>query len=272
MMEEPKTKETATSGSEPENKEINNGAAPAETDVELDENGKPLPFNEHPKWKSARLAEKKLQEIFKSNDLENLDDLIELVESGKAIKGKIGDVELLDEIIEKALTLEKYEVYWKEQEELKKKNDETPEQTIRRLEQEIEKRDKTLKQVEEGSKEIKEAREAIKFYESEVSDLVKGIETISKEQRPFLLEFFGVDNLSNEIDITDRKAIKSLVSNGTKKFEALKQQIIKDYVAGKEAMPRMSSATVGGEPGKPKIMMKDARKALRESLMNSFKG
>ncbi len=263
MGEEPGTKGTATSGSEPEDKGAGSGVSPAGTDVELDEDGKPLPFNQHPKWKSARLAEKKLNEILEANDLSDLDDLVELVNSGKAVKGKVGDVSVLDEIIEKALTLEKYEAYWEEQEALKRKQSENPEDTIKRLEQELKERDKKDRQIEEGTKEVREAKEAIKFYETEISDLLDGIENISKEQRLFVLEFFGVNNLSNEIDITDRKAIKGLVSGGIKKFEALKQQIIKDYLAGKEAVPRMGSAATGGETEK-RINLKDARKALRE--------
>lgn len=264
MGEEPETKGTATSGSEPETKGASSGVPPAGTDVELDENGKPLPFNEHPKWKSARLAEKKLNEILEANDLSDLDDLLELVESGKAVKGKVGDMNILDEIIEKALTLEKYEQYWTEQEVLKRKQGETPEDTIKRLEQELKEKDKKVKQIEEGTREAKEAKEAIKFYESEVSDLINDVENISKEQRPFVLEFLGINNLSNEIDITDRKAIKSLVSGGVRKFETFKQQVIKDYLAGKEAVPKMSSAAIGGEPEKPRIKLKDARKALSE--------
>lgn len=263
-MTEPEVKETAASGSEPENKGANDGVPPAETDVELGEDGKPLPFDQHPKWKSARLAEKKINEILQNNGLKDLDDLIELVDSGKTVKGKVGDIELLDEIIAKALTLEKYEAYWKEQEELKKKEDEDPEQTIKRLEQELKERDKKVKQIEEGNKEVREAKKAIKFYETEVNDMINDMENISKDQRSFVMEFLGVNNLSNEIDITDRKAIKGLVSGGVRKFEALKQQIIKDYIAGKEAVPKMGSAATGGEPDKPKVMLKDARKALRE--------
>jgi len=268
-MPDPETKGTAVSGSEPEDKGASSGIPPAGTDVELDENGKPLPFDQHPKWKSARMAEKKLQQILEANDLSDIDDLVELVNSGKIVKGKLGDLELLDEIIEKALTLEKYEAYWNEQENLKRKQGENPEDTIKRLEQELKEKDRKVKQIEESDEEIKQAKEAIKFYETEVSDLLGNVDNISKDQMPFLKEFLGIDNLSNEIDITDRRAIKGLVAGGIRKFEALKQQIIKDYRDGKETIPKIGSAGTGAEPEKPKIMLKDARKALREAFGGS---
>lgn len=254
---------TAISGSAPEGIE-DKGAIDGAPLAELDIDGKPLPFDQHPKWKSARLAEKKLTEILNANDLTDIEELVELVESGRKVKGRLADVDALDDIIQKALTLERYETYWNEQDELKKREDEDPNDTIKRLEQRLKDKDKTIEQTEKEKQDINEAKHAIKFYESEVGDIVKEIETISKDQRPFILEFFGINNPSNEIDITDKKAIKRIVSDGVKKLETFKQQIIKDYLSGKEAIPRISSASVGGEPGKPKVMMKDARKALSE--------
>lgn len=259
--------ETAVSGSEPEVKgQAADSPSVKDASVDSSTTDEKLPFDQHPKWKSARLAEKKLNEILEANDLTDIEDLVELVESGKKVKGKLTDVNALDNIIEKAMTLEKYEQYWAEQEERKRRTEEDPEDTIKRLERELKDKEKVLEKTEKEKKEIQEAKNAIRFYESEVSDMIKEVENISKDQRPFVLEFMGVNNPANEIDITDKRAIKRLVSDGIKKLETYDQQVIKNYLAGKTAVPKMGSATTGGEPEKPRVMLKDARKALRETF------
>ena len=61
---------TATAGAEP--------AKDAKTDSSTEE--KPAPFDKDPRWKSARTAEKKLNDLLKANGIEDPDDLVDLIE------------------------------------------------------------------------------------------------------------------------------------------------------------------------------------------------
>ncbi|MFA5377331.1 MAG: hypothetical protein WC455_16390 [Dehalococcoidia bacterium] len=247
-------------------------SADSSPEVVMDKDGKPLPWDQQPKWKAARQAEKKLSELLKANDLVDADDLLDLVKHGKAIKGKLADLNSIDDILAKATRLEKYEAYWKEQEEKKRREVEDPDQTIARLESELKRKNKDDRDKEEKRKEAERAKQAISGYESEVSALVSETD-IPKEQQGFILEFFGVGNPANDIDITDRKAIKRLIADGIKKKEAYDQAIIQAYIKGKDGIPKVgSSDTAAPSENKPKIMLKDARKMFAETMRQKLGG
>jgi hypothetical protein len=237
-----------------------------------------VPWNKDPRFqkfleekKGLTAASEKLQSILKANNLDDADDLMELVQSGKAVKGKL-DVNQLDGLIEKATKLDKYEAYWKDQEEKKRRETEEPDQTIARLEKALKIKDQTDRQKEEQRQQSERAKEAIGSYEREVSNLIKEME-IPKDQQGFTLEFFGVGNPANDIDITDRKAIKKLITEGLKKKESYDQAVIKNYLAGKGEIPKLaSSAGAATEEKKPKIMLKDARRIFLETMQKASGG
>lgn len=252
---EPTNTDTAKAGSEP----VQDAKSESSTD-------KPAPFDSDPRWKSARLAEKKLQEILKANDLDDPDDLIDLVQSGKTVKGKLQDPNQIDDLISKAQKLEQYEAYWKDQEERKKREMEDPEQTIARLEQKLKAKTIEDQRKQNQQAQAENAKRAIQSYEREVVNLIKDMD-IPKEHQPFINEFFGVGNPANEIDITDRKAIRKLVADGIKKKEAYDQEVIKAYLKGKGEIPKVSSSSSApANENKPKIMLKDARKMFTEQM------
>jgi len=241
-------------------------------EVVVDDKGKPLPYDQQPKWKAARAAEKKLNDLLKANDLEDPDDLLDLVQRGKMVKGKLADLNQLDALIEKSARLDKYEAYWQEQEELQKRQTEDPEETIKRLEAKEKLREaaETRKRAEEQY--VENTKKAVSAYEAEVTNLIREIE-VPKEQCEFVAEFFGVGNPCNDIDITDRKAIKKLVADGIKKKEAYDQAVIKAYLESKKGIPAVTStAGASAEVGKPKIMLKDARKIFLETMQKNALG
>jgi hypothetical protein len=243
-------------------------AETAGKDAKADSSTESVPWDKDPRWKSARTAEKKLKDLLKANDLEDADDLVDLVQKGKAVKGKLADLNQLDEIIEKAAKLDKYESYWREQEEQKRRNVETPDDTIKRLENQLKGRELAEGRKREQARQVENTKRAITAYESEVGNLVHELE-IPKEQHSFMLELFGVNNPCNDIDITDRKAIKRLVSEGVKKKEAYDQAVIKAYLDTKRETPRVAAtAGSGADEKKPKMMLKDARKVFLERMQN----
>jgi hypothetical protein len=268
---------TVVAGAEPADTTVKAGAEPVK-DAKSDSSTENVPWNKDPRFqdfmkekKSLTAANEKLQAILKANDLDDPDDLMELVQSGKAVKGRV-DVNQLDEMIQKAMKLDKYEAYWKDQEERKRREVEDPDQTIARLEKALKTKDQTDRYNAEQRQQAERAKQAINSYEREVSNLIKEME-IPKEQQGFTLEFFGVGNPANDIDITDRKAIKKLITEGLKKKESYDQAIIKNYLAGKTEIPKLaSSAGAATEEKKPKIMLKDARKIFLETMQKASGG
>jgi hypothetical protein len=237
-------------------------------DAKSDSSTENVPFDKDPRWKSARIAEKKLQELLKVNELDDPDELVDLVKSGKLVKGKVTDLNQIDGLIAKAQKLDKYEAYWREQEEQKRRQDEDPEQTIKRLERELKGREAAENRKRAEADHVENTKKAITAYEKEVENLIRETE-VPKEQKDFMLEFFGVNNPCNDIDITDRKAIKKLVADGVKKKEAYDQAVIKAYLNSKKDIPKVTTTAGASVDGtKPKIMLKDARKMFLERMQN----
>lgn len=232
------------------------------TSPDPQDGGKSLPYDKDPKWIAARAAEKALGDVLKANDLDDIEDLKILLESGKKVHGKIANLDDIDTLIAEAEELKGYKAYWKEQEELKKRSDETAEQTIERLEKEK----KALETKHIQIAQAEDSKKAVDRYYKSVETLVdETLDDLPKDQRAFVLEFFGVGNPFTDIDIEDRRAVARMVKSGVKKLDAFKQQIIKDYIDGKDKIPPVSSS---GEPAvqvPEKIKLRDARKIMRES-------
>lgn len=240
-------------------------------ETELDENGKPLPFDQHPKWKSARQAEKKLQQIMSDNEVDSLEELTELIASGRKVTGKISDLENIDELITKAQKLDEWVDYYNRQAELAREQEETPEETADRLRRENAELKSRQRQQAEQKRLERENEMALNGYLKSVKEAVEDTFTdLPKEQRAFVAEFFGVDNPFTVIDIADKKAVRKMVGDGSKKIktfiEGVRTQAVKDYIAGKMKIPHTTSTGEGSGPLPEKINLKTARAFLRESF------
>ena len=275
MADEDKTQGTAKPGSEPGKDGKESGAGPDKQGTEAKQAAgssaageEKLPFDQHPKWKAARAAEKALQDLMEANSLDSVDELVELVESGKTTKGKLGQVSesKLEELMTKAATLEKYEAYWRDQEEKNRRQTEDPEQTIKRLE--AEKRALMAKKDEEKER-AKLAEETKKIWDSfdrEVETLVDAVEDVPKALKPFYVQFFGVKNPASTVDFKDKRAIRKMVADGLKVIDAYNQEVIRNYVGGKKQIPNVPS-TEGASTEKPKVKgLRDAARIMRETL------
>lgn len=266
---------TAKTGAEPDNTEKTEltGADPVAKDAKTDSSTENVPWNKDPRFqefikekKTLSAANEKLQKLLKANELEDSDDLEDLVAKGKVVKGKLADLNQLDEIIAKANKLNQYEAYWAEQEEKKRRQTEDPDSTISRLENALKTKSAKEQQREHERYQAEQAKAAISGYDSEVKNLIKEME-MPKDQQGFILEFMGVGNPANDIDITDKKAIKRLVAEAAKKKEAYDQSVIASYLKGKGQVPKIGSGDGGApEPNKPKIYLKDARKTFLEMM------
>ncbi len=231
-----------------------------------------LPFDQHPKWKSARQAEKALQDLMKENECETIEELMEAVVAGRTLLGKQVTPDQLDGLLKKAETLDQYERYWKEQEETKKRQGEEPEDTIRRQEQEI----KALKAQQHGEREkeerAREGQQAADAYDNEVKRLVDSLEEVPVPFRKFYYYFFGVENPASSIDITDRKAIRKTVEDGFKVLKEFETAIISNLQTKKGEIPPVPGTGAAGETA-PKIKnLREARKTLGDLLSTKFQG
>ncbi len=273
---------TEKTGAEPADKTAvadSSTAGKENKDAKADSSTENVPWNKDPRFqefikekKTLTAANEKLQKLLKANDVEDPDELEDLVAKGKTVKGKLADLNQLDEIIEKANRLNKYEEYWAGQEEKKRRESEDPERTIERLENALKGKTAKEQQREYERMQAENAKRAIQGYDSEVKSLIKEME-MPKDQQGFILEFMGVGNPANDIDITDRKAIKKLVAEAKAKKEAYDQAVIKSYLSGKSGIPKVGSAGSGApESNKPKVYLKDARKALAEAMQRGIQG
>jgi hypothetical protein len=276
-------KESEKSGSQPENKEevkdVNADSSKAE-DVKEKSSDSEVPWHKDPRFKddleSLKLG-KSIKGLIEANGLEDVDELKDLISSGSKIKGKQVDLDKIDEILEKANTLDKYKRYWEQQEELRRRGAETPEETIARLNQRLQEREEheLLKQKKEL--EAKQAQDSIEKYDKVVYSQLDSFEDLTPEVKKILAWSLGIGNECNEIDINDRKEVKRVVNDGVKKYndlvKTIKEQGIKEYLSGKASIPSVptNSGTVATSKVEPPKGFRAMREAAKEMIMGGKK-
>ena len=272
-MPEEKTNTENQAGAGPGDK-----TATADPSTAADKDGKTAsstegePWHKDPRFKQDLGLLKAAKSLMEKNKLDSVEDLVDLIESGNKIKGKQIDLERIDEIAAKAEKLDKYEAYWADQAEKKRREVESESETIARLEAELRNRDAYHRSREAQRQETERAKQAVDSYESEVKAIVRDDE-IPKEQRDFYHKLLGVNNPSNEIDITDRKAVRKAYADLKKDLDSFKQAVIADYLKGKEGVVKVGTtqgSTVSDT--KPKIMLKDARRIFLETMQKASGG
>jgi hypothetical protein len=252
------------------------GKPPVNADAKSDSSPENLPWHKDARFqdflkekKGLEAANEKLQKILKENGLDDPDELEDLVKSGTAIKGRALDVNNLDAIIERAQRLEKYEAYWADQKKKQDKENLDPEERATKAERELEFERGTRAREKAAKDHMENTKKAIASYEKEVHGLISEA-TIPKDHQGLILELFGVGNPSNDVDITDKKAIKKLVADGIKKVEAYNQSVIAEYLKSKKEIVKTGQGSESvGDNKQPKIMLKDARKIFLERMGGS---
>lgn len=208
-----------------------------------------------------------VQEILDEYDLESPADIKDFIANLADLKGKIGDRDF-DELVKKAETLDTYQQHWAKQEREKKKDGETPEETISRLEKELDdSHDEKIKIVDQ-KKASEAAEKALDNFNDTVTSVIQADKSIAKEYVPFISEFLGVDNPVNEVDIENRADVRKIAKNGIKKLQAFEQVVIKRYREGKIKIPKVSSTKTSSPEIKTKgpKNLKEARKIMHQSL------
>jgi hypothetical protein len=269
MERDDKTKGTAQPGSEPGTKPDDKGGAtpqPAAGDKD-----KP-PFDQDPRWKSAREAEKNLQSLQTALGVESVEELLELADLGSKLRDEGIDDKKIKGALEAQKEYDRVKAYWAEQEEKNRQQTETPDERERRLD-EKERRIKDKEHEDKRRREhLEEGEKVAKSYDSEVTRLVSIDTSIPENERNFYAFFLGVNNPSSSINISSKEAIKGAYAEAIKVLKDFKDVILENAAKGKGAIPRVPGSAIPGDLPPPKIKnLAEARKTMTERLGNLFK-
>ena len=269
-------KDSEKSGSQPEGeKEVKDEKVDSSTtpDAKKEESSdSEQPWHKDPRFKQDLKLLKAVKSLVEANGLEDVSELTDLVESGKKVHGKQVDLDKLDEILAKASKLDQYQKHWETQEELRKRGMETPEQTIARLQAERESERSERSRREQIETEAANAKKAVMFYESEIKNQLDDLEGLSADEKGFLSYTLGVGNECNDINITDKRAIKRILNDSVKKYnnlvKSIKEQAIKEYREGKASIPSVPSTDGSAVATKtePPKGLKGMRNAFAEMM------
>ena len=267
MAEEDKTKGTAKV--EPDSTKVKDepGAKP-----QLAEGDKPTPFDQDPRWKSAREAEKNLQSLQTALGVESVEELLELADLGSKLREEGIDDKKIKGALEAQKEYDRVKAYWAEQEEKQRQQTETPDERERRLD-EKERRIRDKEQEDKRRREhLEEGEKVAKSYDSEVTRLVSADASIPENERNFYAYFLGVNNPSSNINISSKEAIKGAYAEAVKVLKEFKDTILENAAKGKGAIPRVPGSAIPGDLPPPKIKnLDEARKTMTERLGNLFK-
>ena len=201
-----------------------------------------LPFDQHPKWKSARATEKKVNEIMETHDYTNLDDMLNDLAASKQLQDEVGtsDIKTLLEAGDAAQTeLAKIKAYWAEQDMLRKK-DEDPDEYTALLEKELREIKTSSQKEAESRREQESSNKYLTRYNNEVDSFIEKSDR-SEAEKEFLTAALKYDSFLNDTDINSKASVKATISKLNSMMDQMTQSIIERYRDGKIKMPKISS-------------------------------
>lgn len=246
-----------------------------------DGDGKPLPFDQNPKWKSARAAEKSMQEMMDEFGFLDVAEMKDALASGKSLAETLQDhdVETL---------LNNTQAYNELQKRLEEEgddpddgdpNNQEPDGKLAKVLKENQQLRETLDQIKQAREEAEADEEAFANYSSDVDKIIElSIDDIplTETEQTLFKSVMGINNPSTEVNIDDRQAVRSMVKNAVKQFhttlEAIKQQTIDDIAAGKRQM-QVTDPKKSGDLDSPLLNKKnyDPEKQSVQEVMDSGK-
>jgi len=242
--------ETKESGPPPDTEEsgVKVEASPASKEVSVEDPSaskeKPAPYDNDPKWKAARAAKARAEEIMKNHGLDDFDDIEDALEEIGELRKDL-DGKDLKQLVKDQEKLKKLLVKMEKDEQAVNEDDETLDETVERLKRENRDLKGARSKAEAKQKEHDDSVREIKAFNSEVSRVLEN-EEVPKEHRDVLKVFLGVDNPSDEVNTGNKREIRRMAKEGVKKFndflETVQQKAIDDYAAGKGKVTPISKA------------------------------
>ena len=271
MLVEDPTKGTAQSASDAEKAATAAAGAKAAADAAAEKEKTP-PFDQDPRWKSAREAEKNLQSLQTALGVETVEELLELADLGSKLREEGVDDKKIKGALEAQKEYDRVKAYWAEQEEKERLLTETPDEKERRLEAKERKLRDKEQEDERRKKHLEDGEKVAKNYDAEVTRLVTADASIPENERNFYSFFLGVNNPSSNINISSKEAIKGAYSEAVKVLKDFKDTILENAAKGKGAIPRVPGSQTPGDLPPPQVKnLAEARKTMTERLGNLFK-
>jgi len=228
-----------------------------------------LPFDEHPKWQSARATEQKVESIMEEHGYSNLDEMLSDLVSSKGLRQQVGNNDV-QELVNAKQELEKIHAYWAEQKLLKQK-DEDPDEYTATLERQVKELQGRKAQEEVERQQAEADKRFWNAYTKDATTFVENNATIDSEKE-VLNAFLNPNSFVNAVDVQDKAQVVKMQKQVTSLIDKLKQDIIEEYRAGKIAIPKVTSTETpiaSSQENSPKNI-KEAGKLAAEYLRKNF--
>ena len=115
--------------------------------------------------------------------------------------------------MESAKELKDHKVAWALEAELKKRGEETPEQTIERLDEEKQALSDGYAAKEDKAKRSKEAQDSVKFFDNTSGKAIDSAKDVPDYIKPVLKKLISSQNQLTQIDLNDTGATDKLVAD-----------------------------------------------------------
>ena len=196
-----------------------------------------LPFDKHPKWKAARNVEKKVESVLEEYGYDSIDEMIEDLSKSQQLQEMVGGKDVR-KLLAAQEELEKIHAYWAEQELERKKEEELPDETIKRLERENLELKKIRQEEERLLEEQKRAEKIWAQYDNHITSFIDSQEDLMDAEKDFLHTLLTRDSFINDVDIENKADVKKMEKRVVSMMNNLKQKIIDSYVEGKLKLPK----------------------------------
>jgi len=232
-----------------------------------------LPFDKHPRWKAARATESKVQSIMKEHGYDDLEEMVADIATSKNLQREVGttDVKQLLAGQEAQKELAKIKAYWAEQKllkEMEQRDDELPEDTVERLKKQMLNMKKEFESESQNQKKQEEDKIFWSNYEKQAKSFIESQTDITEAGKETLNALLRNETFINDIDLNKKSDIKRMNQSALELIKKLEDNAIKDYIAGKKKMPKISSTdeTVTSLKEKPTKNLNDAKAHAIELL------
>ncbi len=191
------------------------------------------------------------------------------------ISTEAGGIEGLKDLQTAAKEMGDTKSAWKLQEEIDKRKEEEPAETIERLDKERLEGEQSRRAESDKATRGKEAQDAIKTFDSTTKSVIDSAKDASDAEKSLLKKLLSSENGLTEVTLTDKAAVTKLVSEQGKWVSEFKAQVIQDYVDGKEKIPKVDESIGAGFDKKGPKNLKEAEKGahayIRQHLPNLAK-
>lgn len=208
-----------------------------------------LPFDQHPKWQSARAVEKKVEEILKNGNYADTEAVFKALANSEDLRKQVGDRDMA-KLVEGAENWDKYQTWEREQKVeriFKERDEEDAEDKAVRYEQEL--RNLLSDKEQEDKLQLKKQQnmQLETNYNSNINNIIDSSENTSEIGKDLLRKVFTHGGLLT-YGMDDEEAYKNSVMQVAKLLDEVGTDYVNRYRQGKLDVPTMTSTTETSVP------------------------